>query len=472
MASNKMTNLIPPNNQPDFVQDLLNLEDHDALDKYRFSTDCIHMWPFIRVSILLSCRNSLEGFHYEKFVDKSSASTEKRHNLLKDVTVENFDLDIKALSPSNAIVFTSASNRSVVNGMKRNIYSWPFEETLERILLVEDSPSGELSNHIDNVFWHEKIFQVARIKAKGNDPTDTEAKNISDLLIYLRSVYGHLCPSDIWSKLETQLKVMATRLPFWKQSYLQLISRIGPKFVVIDNASYGNRAFLIFWLKQCGIPVLEFQHGAINEGTPAYRHNSLPPVHWIHQYLPDQVLFWGENWLDKYQAELKKIVIGNPVFLEQKKQFKRISYHVLVCLNGFKPSIALPLLSEIANKFPCKKFKLRLHPVIRKNFHFWSEQLPENCFFCNDTVHNTLYEDLSNSLLVISEPSTVIYEALHLGIPTFVLQTTSWRYPVPNAEELLKRETLPQVTAANSPCEQYFGGDWKERLHTHLKSLI
>lgn len=459
------------NSDTDVVFELLKLEDHTELQRFRFSTDGIHMWPFIRIATLLTCRDQVFELKYNKFVNPPLNTPTERKRLLEDTTIEQIYEEVDSLVPVQTIVFTNASNSAEINGVKRNKYSYPFEETVDNFLLVEDSPTGQISRHTENLFWHEKMFHLARLQAKDVAISQFDASNIEEMILYLQSVYGDLCNPDFLKRIKNQLTTLATRLPFWKQFYFRLLEKTKPKFVVIDNASYGHRAGLIFWLKQMNIPVLELQHGAINEGTPAYRHRGLPVTQWFQSYLPDKVLFWGEFWLDKYQAELDKVAVGNPFFLESTKGFKRTKEHVLVCIVGFNPDITLPIIHGLAERFPEHRFKLRLHPIIRKNWQYWIDRLPDNCFFCQNSINSSLYEDLSKSSLVLSEPSTVIFEASQLGIPTYLMQTSNWQYPVPMAEQLFNDLQLPTELQLEINREYYFGDDWRSAFLKHLSPL-
>lgn len=465
------------------VARLLEFEDLGVLNQFRFSTDGIHMWPLVRYKVLSHCLYHMEGFRYEELTGRAGGNVHTKTNASQTLSVKQSKKrpapseaqiidNIRALQPSDVLIFSHFANNRCINGVCINKFSWPFESLLNRITLVEDSETGECSKANGQVLWHENVFNFGRIHGAMESISEADRNLVDGLIVHLGTVFKDFIQQSFLSSISNELRVIAVRLRYWKQIYQMLFNQVKPKLLVLDNASYGNRAFLVYWAKQQGIRVAEHQHGEIHQGTPAYRNNITSSSHWLQCYMPDDFLLWGKYWCDKYQGGAKKYLVGNPYFQESQRQFVASPQYVLVGINGYDFEHCFAVLKKLAEQQPGERFRIRFHSLVREMALQRFTLLPDNCELSEPNTD--FYDDLAGAKIILSETSTAVVEAIQMGVPCYVFQSTSWSgyYQLPWAEDLIGLETLPDNRQFISQPAYYFGEDWRKQFADYLTNGV
>lgn len=188
--------------------------------------------------------------------------------------------------------------------------------------------------------------------------------------------------------------------------------------------SYGQEA-LIKAAQDLNIEVVELQHGMMTKYHVGYNFLEVKVP-----YFPDKLLLWGEYW--KNNVELPKNIkielYGYPYFRRQYKNYKNIvknSNQVIFISQGTIGKSLSEKAIEFTKENPNLKVVYRLHPG---EFLRWKKEykdLYENRNLENleisDNNDKNLYEYLFESEYLIGVYSTVIFEALNLGLKVGVV---------------------------------------------------
>jgi hypothetical protein len=103
------------------------------------------------------------------------------------------------------------------------------------------------------------------------------------------------------------------RVEGMRQRYDSLLTRVSPKIVIMDGASYGgSRAIQVRAAKERGIPVAELQHGWIGAAHGAYNFGRSMWRDEMRQYLPDVLLTFGDYWAEEISSPFTAVSIGKP----------------------------------------------------------------------------------------------------------------------------------------------------------------
>lgn len=211
-----------------------------------------------------------------------------------------------------------------------------------------------------------------------------------------------------------------------------------PKKIYIV-CSYGREA-LIAAAQGLNIEVVELQHGVMTKYHVGYNFSNkkIP-------YFPDKLLLWGEYWKGNVNLpkNIKIELYGYPYLKKQCEKYKNIEKNLNQVIFISQGTIGKSLSEkaiEFAKENPQLKVVYRLHPG---EFLRWEKEyknLYENRNLENleisDNNEKNLYEYLFESEYLIGVNSTVIYEALNLGIKVGVVNLFGYE----DVEDLLQKD--------------------------------
>ncbi|WP_416305796.1 hypothetical protein [Neptunicella sp. SCSIO 80796] len=428
------------------------------------------MWPILRHKVLWACCKQIEGIKFDRNPALSARRNEQRKQHLAELTPQALNDKFARLRQNDVLIVSAARQTEIVDGHPVNRYIWPFEELLSISALVEEEPNSDVG---DNRIWHEYIFDFAR-KSPPQHVCQEDQQAILGLLDWIKSTYGDWLDESAYQSYKNQLEVTATRLGYWKSCYQKIFAAVKPKLVIIGNASYGNRAFLIKWAKEFGARVAEFQHAAIHENLTPYQYSAdTLQSDYVRDYLPDDFLMFGSYWQSVYHGGARPVIIGHPYFQYVYKKFHRTAQELLVCINGFDNDYCIRYLRDLISKFSAENIVIRFHPSVHQLQHQYKDILGENIRF--SAPDTSLFDDMARASMVIAEASTVIYESLACGIPTFLIPTRQWpQLPGLGAADMVlsvENKITSQQPMQNSDQFQYFGEHWQSNLAAYLTSI-
>lgn len=235
---------------------------------------------------------------------------------------------------------------------------------------------------------------------------------------------------------EKTLKKILTNFESEYKYYTNFFKVKQPEKIYII-CSYGKEA-LIAAAQNLNIEVIELQHGVMTKYHFGYNFPNVKIP-----YFPDKLFLWGEYWKDNVNLpkNVKIELYGYPYLKRQYEKYKNIEKNLNQVIFISQGTIGKSLSEkamEFAKENPQLKVVYRLHPG---EFLRWKKEykdLYENRNLKNleisDNNEKNLYEYLFESEYLIGVNSTVIYEALNLGLKVGAVNLFGAEY----VEELIK----------------------------------
>jgi hypothetical protein len=219
--------------------------------------------------------------------------------------------------------------------------------------------------------------------------------------------------------IKEDLSKRRVRLPL----YTKLIKKVSPK-VVFLTVGYNGRETFIEACRRADVPVVELQHGVINEYHMGY---SFP--HANKNVFADYFFTFGDFWSDSVDLPLSDedvYSIGYPYLEKKSKQYKDVEQkNQILFISG--PNIGEELSRfavELNNRERYKKdIVYKLHPN-EKTRYPWLEKSDITCI----ADETPLYRLFAESDSQIGVNSTALYEGLQFGLSTYVLETPGHEY--------------------------------------------
>lgn len=212
--------------------------------------------------------------------------------------------------------------------------------------------------------------------------------------------------------------------------YLKYFSKKQVKKIYLI-CSYGKEG-IISAAQDLNIEVIEIQHGVFNKYHLGYNFKGEEVA-----YFPDKLLIFGNYWkkLEIFPLNTKIEIYGFPYLeaqLNKYKQIKRKQNQIIFISQGSIGNILSKKAVSFALENPNIKVVYRLHPGEFLRWEKEYKELYENRKLKNleisDNNKKNLYEYLYESNYLIGVSSTVIYEALAVGIKIGILELYSYEF--------------------------------------------
>ncbi|TWX71927.1 hypothetical protein ESZ36_01465 [Colwellia demingiae] len=219
----------------------------------------------------------------------------------------------------------------------------------------------------------------------------------------------------------------------------------------------GGEKGLIASAKHLDIKTAELQHGQTNRYHMYYSYPE-GVVYNKNLTIPDTFLSFSEHWHTINYPVKNKISIGNSLFKNMNmNDTPRSGQSLLVISNGtFAPDL-IPLIKSLATKLPDIPVVFKLHPQQKGHEREEAKQvflgLPNVEIICTE---KTTPELLNEASAVIAIQSTVVYEALQLGVKVFLYAKQDFEshddifinpnvYVIDEAKDIVDNVTRPFV---------------------------
>lgn len=211
--------------------------------------------------------------------------------------------------------------------------------------------------------------------------------------------------------------------------YKYILNKINPKVAVLV-VSYGNEVFIESCKDLC-IPTIELQHGTFSQYHLGYSYSG---GHAIKRLFPDYFFAFGDYWKNLIELPINGsnvVSVGYPFFEQEtlKYQNELKKNQVIFISQG----VIGEKLSRFAVEFQnsCSDYDViyKLHPG---EYHRWRESYPwladAQGIQVIDNETGPLYRLLAQSKAQVGVFSTLIYEGLGMGLPTFLLDLPGIEY--------------------------------------------
>ncbi len=373
-------------------------------------------------------------------------------NLNSEVFNKNIDYYI-SLNKNNYVSFSRSLNFSFFKSYyDKEVYFLDFNENIIDLFSRFDKTNQKVSKEI-TLYLVKKIKKVFDIK-------------LNNLEIQRLIKYNCIKINSIEKKIKF---------------YKKLINKIKPKLAIVENASYSQNAILNYVLHNFGTCVAEPQHGIISKGHRNYNFSSLIRNNNEYKmFLPDDFLSYGKYFSESINSPLKMYNIGSPYRTQNKpKENKKYKgKKILLVSNGINLN-TLPKLAKKLFFLLNKKYEIiiRPHPM-EKNINMY-ENNKFSRFFKIDSEKN-LYKSLKDKAIVISEMSTVLYDALNIVPKILMMRTKKSVFNLPNhpfeetknLEQLIKKIKSDKHYYNKVELNKYFKNNWKQNFQKYIKKKL
>jgi len=342
-----------------------------------------------------------------------------------------------------------------VNGKYKEPFSGDIALSTERkfnVFVVERNKGIKRKKNIEGkVHIRENIVKCpSLINFLPNKKLDQEIDNSIEKLLNIlkKDLKSH---PDIYNLINNEISsnVMKYKLKnFFNEKCVatKIVKTINPKLIIITSSDgfYG----LMAAAKENNIPVIEFQHGVMDNYHPLYDWPEYLKNRKNELLVPDKIFLFGQYWKENmlstnFWKDNELLCIGNARISEIsnkyykninniKKNYKTAKFvytptsfvrdESILFLNN-----ALQIATE--NNIFLEIF-IKVHPSEDSDYSFYFElekQYPDKCkvFYHSQ---KSLYDCFVESDVHLSVYSASIFESLNIGKPTGILNVTGKEY--------------------------------------------
>jgi hypothetical protein len=266
----------------------------------------------------------------------------------------------------------------------------------------------------------------------------------SDILAIIGSEYEN----SIFSNNDINRIVIDFKIDFL---FYKIVLKI-KKPLIIFITQNGVQKGLFFAAKKCNVPIVEVQHGIIDEGHLAYNYNTDIQYKEDQIYLPTYFFTFSDFWIKKLYFPVKEILsIGNSFFFNSQKNqiIEAQNEGLLIASSDIFGENLRKITVDFANKNPQTPVCFKLHPNQFSEKQYYIDQFSA---FQNVKVFSnekSIYELLEISRAILIIQSTALYEAYHLKKTCIIYKKQTYRrhshvfglpniYLVDNEDELFE----------------------------------
>lgn len=267
----------------------------------------------------------------------------------------------------------------------------------------------------------------ARIRdaAKAHALSDSERDKV---VTFLDQVYFHLkdlLPERLHDGITQEVLGWVSRLRHSDAEFNALLGRVNPRRVYMEDASYGHLSNFIRIAHERNIEVAELQHGWIGASHAAYNYGRAWFDSDLTSSLPDTLLTFGEHWGEELRFPGKLVPVGKPLLeraAESALPFEERQCRLLVVSSVYNRDQLVAAATSLRLLLPEHwEIALRPHP---------SERTDAEVLFASALSHGITIDQvldvnasISASRAVVGMISTVLFEALALGVHIGVIET-------------------------------------------------
>ncbi|QDQ25725.1 hypothetical protein FNU76_04820 [Chitinimonas arctica] len=421
------------------LQSILQIEDTPEYLSFQCRETDILLWPIIRLMFIRTIMSSqlyryplyrssnIQGLKAGAF---STLARSAMHNLRKSESTKG-----------DICIMATAVGSARQQGRWFNRLSDHFAMALPEQTVVIEGQFGwewKYPREFKNVLWQ------APLQAKGIVlghllVRSRHRKIAAELIDLARQRSKQFIDFDLEdsqaSLLENILATKIAALPNLHASYMKMLKKCGAKLLLKEEGCYGQSAVVNAAAHSLGMVTAEYQHGFISAGHDAYNYaETLRNSTLLRRTLPNYFLAYGSWWNDQINLPVTKLVIGNPYRSERlavnQPVEKKGAKALLVIGDGVQTEKYLALARELTEKLSdVWTISFRPHPLERAaiNMRMASGLVAG----VQIDTHSDLYRSLSSVNAIVSELSTVLFEAVGIVEKIFVWETAVSRFSLP-----------------------------------------
>lgn len=335
--------------------------------------------------------------------------------------------------------------------------------------------------------FHDWVLFQAKLRQRLHRIEPGDQRAIEAFLEALRGAFGeHLTEADFATMRHT-LATVACRSRTWMHLYDRYFQQRRPRLVQIEGACYGGAwPFVMRSAQAAGAVVAEFQHGYIGHDHYAYNYAPALMGSPFRKDLPDYFLAYGSYWAQQISISSHIEVVGSPRMADGKAQLVSVApgADILLASTGLGVEVYNAAVDALLRALPeGGSVVFRPHPSERAAAATrYGALLSRPRVRLDDT--SDVYRSIAQSMLVVGDLSTLMYEALGLGRPVRIIDTEATRERM-SAElfQFLNERTIAgevaALMAAPHGCgatqlasESIWASDWKARYRAFVGRFL
>lgn len=398
-----------------------------------------------------------------------------------------YNISHQSLKKRKTILLYTTNRKTTVDSKFFNRYTdqlalvYPDETlTIEQALLNWEWPFPRANNC---VYFDINSRIIGEIRSRLGSKRDVP--QIVELVDYVASKANDLC--DIhFSDKDKQVHISYIEKVIismrYQAKWIEKQSTKDTKLFVMVGGAYPFSYPINKVLKEKGIKTADLQHGYITKSNLMYNYSEGIVHHPdVVQGLPDYFLTYGDYWNTQFNCPSKKVSIGNPYNdLSMKKDKTAVrndtsgkDRFITLFGTGENTDHYISLTQFIAKHFDGKyRVKFRPHPGERK---YVEQFLTDHSIDISVDSNIEVYDTLKESEIIISEISTVLFEAVGIVKRILVWQTDYSKeyFPDPPFETFENDdEVIELICSKNEPPSfdsHYF---WADKWEHNYKKFI
>lgn len=473
------------------LKDLLRVESDPGILGFRFGFDDMLMWPFIRAYVLERWISDIFGWPSPPGGTPSRRGISDKASYFTNMVRKR--PEGRNLTPdTDILIFTGGiSNYKKANCYFNKVVDYFALEYPGNTLIIEDSADQRfLSPRCHkNVLYHDMIHLRAYVAEKTRRAVPEDIEIIDSFVKYLKNSLKIPLEDACWLSIRNRLAHLSVRLPVYKRFHDSLFERCRPKIVLVEDGCYGTKSYLFKWGKRCGVVTAEHQHGTIYANHYAYNYGSaILDSEEYRAHFPDFFLTYGTYWNSKTNVPSEKVPIGNPHYRERLKAVDRTKVRfpgknvILIASSCTNPGKVVRFAKSLLEAVDPERFQIlfRPHPSERPMLRERYGEIIASGGIRLDEEPD-VYTSLAEAKILVSEPSTIVYEAIGLCNRIFVLDVPSAGFYFPDSPFPVVADGHDVFAAPGTrdergeavppPPESLWSGEWRRNYRGFIDSL-
>ena len=469
------------------LQDILRLEDDEAVLGFRCPDTNVLLWPLIRIVVIrmvmsdLLYGTSLDGIGASPRLSRTSWST-----MIRSVA---HNVRSRGNQAADVCVLSSAVGNQLVDGQWYNRLTDPFALACPATTITIEEPfewrwqSPRLNPRVRFFAPRQAVGALLGRMLVTARHRSVAAELIDTVLARARVHVGWDCGDLRRRQLIEMLARKFASLPTQYGAYETMLDAIRPKLLLVTAGCYGPLSPLLAAANRRGIATAEYQHGAVSRGHDAYNvAGALASASSYREGLPAYFLGYGGWWNTQINVPVKKLAIGNPHREAQLAKLGRNDTRkseLLLLSDGIEFDLYLDLAESLTAAIASLGLEvvLRPHPLERTMV---LDRYGDRCGAVRLDYRQDLYASLETVHAVVSEVSTGLFEAVGVAEKVFVWDTPKARfaYPthpfqsfstVPMLVDLLRQDAPGRIAADD--LESVWASGWQARYFAFLTGV-
>jgi hypothetical protein len=398
----------------------------DELDVFSLTIEGLPVWERIRLPIAVSLKQQTGVYDARK---DSTPKGESRYAAALRLLLKNlFYRNPFLASQHDVLVWGHQRRKEHANNYWWDVYCDPIYEELD---------VDYVHFEIDHRFTHKTPARTERLRyldavkyggallkklGRGSVLLDRDsARKLTEIERAIENRFG--VSVDVSGRALSTLELERAT----EGLYDRLLRNVDPTVALIVVA-YGKEGF-VDACRRHDVPVVELQHGVINEFHYGYDFPENRPK----RSFPDYVFTFGPFWKEGANYPIpddRVIPVGYPYLEWQREAIAPVKERdrVLFISSGYSVGTQLSQIAVETAESIGSEVVYKLHP---NEFGDWERQYPwlaESTVQVIDTDTPSLYELFASSRQQVGVASTALYEGITFGLPTFVAELAGAEY--------------------------------------------